>query len=107
MLGAVEGLGTALETNNVTAVRASLDDLDGSIDHVIQSRAALGSSMNLIESLDSIFETQELALEERRTSLEDVDVVDAYSEVIRTRDAYQQSLRVMSQSRTPSIFEML
>jgi flagellar hook-associated protein 3 FlgL len=107
VLGAVEGLQAGLLNNDITAIRTGLDELGASIDHVIDSRAALGASLSVIERLDEIFSTVEATLENERAGIETVDLVEAYSDVVRTRAAYEQAIRVMVSSRTPSIFELL
>ena len=107
VLGAVEGMIAALQANNLPLIQAGLDELDDSIDYVVQTRSEFGASVNLIENLDMIFESAEIQVQESRSEVEDMDVVVAYSEVVRTGQAYEQALQVMSRSRTPSIFELL
>ena len=107
VLGAVEGMIAALQANNLPLIQAGLDELDDSIDYVVQTRSEFGASVNLIENLDMIFESAEIQVQESRSKVEDMDVVVAYSEVVRTGQAYEQALQVMSRSRTPSIFELL
>ncbi len=107
VVGALDGLIAGLQTNDVSVIRTGLDELAASIDHVIQSRSELGADVGLLENLDAIFESAESALEDRRAQLEEVDIVEAYSAVVQTRQAYEQALQVTAKSRTPSIFELL
>ena len=107
VLGALEGLIAGLQTNNITAIRTSFDEIDASIDHVIEARTQIGAEMGRVETLDQTFEAGEIALDERRAGIEEIDVIEGYSEVVRTRQAFEQALQVTAKSRTPSIFDLL
>ncbi len=107
VIGALDGLIAGLQGNNVVAIRAGLDEVAASIDHVIETRSELGADVGLLENLDAIFETAEISLEDHRAQIEEADIVEAYSAVVQTRGAYEQALQVTAKSRTPSIFDLL
>ena len=107
VIGALDSLIVGLQANTLPVIRTGLDELAASIDHVVDSRAELGADVGLLESLDAVFQTAEMDIEQQRVQIEDVDIVEAYSAVVRTRQAYESALQVITQSRTPSIFELL
>jgi flagellar hook-associated protein 3 FlgL len=100
-------IASALGANDVTAVQDSLGDIDLSIDHILDQRVQIGAKHRLISNLQSHFEMVAFSLLSDRTSVEDIDPIEAFSDILRTRQAYESVVQVSISARTQSIFSLL
>ena len=107
ILQMMDDLETALATNTVADIQDSLGDIDLSIQHVLDYRSQVGSRHALIDSLQAHFEMVEVSLLNDRTAVEGADPLEAFSEVLRTRQAFESATQVSVAARTQSIFELL
>lgn len=107
IIAALDDLEAALNANNLTDIQGSLTDLDDSTDWIIQQRSLVGSRMQLVGKLDTHLENLEVNLVQEQSDIEDVDVVEAFSDVVRTKQAFEAALQVTSAARVSNVFEML
>jgi len=107
IIGLFNDLETALAANDVAGIQGSLGDLDLSMQHVLDYRSQVGARQILIGNLQSHFEMVEVSLLSDRTAVEDADPIEAFSDVLRTRQAYETATQVSIASRTQSIFSLL
>lgn len=107
ILQVLDDFSTALNANDITGVQNTLDPLTDSIDWVVQQRSLIGARMDLVERLDDHLQDVESSLVDERSAIEEADVVEAYSEVVRTKTAFESALQVTSAARTTDIFQLL
>ncbi len=107
ILASVENFAEALAVNDVGAIQDALGDLDLSQQHLLDYRSQVGSRMALTNSLAAHFEMVEVSLLQDISTVEDADPLEAFSEVIRTQQAFQSAMQVSVASRNQSIFDLL
>ncbi len=107
IIGMLNDLETALATNTVADIQNSLGDIDLSMQHILDFRSEVGARHVLIDNLQAHFEMVEVSLLNDRTAVEDADPIEAFSEVLRTRQAYESATQVSVAARTQSIFSLL
>ncbi|MDE2387805.1 MAG: flagellar hook-associated protein FlgL [Betaproteobacteria bacterium] len=82
--------GTRLANN----VKSSLQNINNSLEHVLSKQAAIGARLQEIDTLESTGSDQGIQFEQMRIQLQDVDVVQAISDLQRQQlylQAAQQS----------------
>lgn len=107
ILATVGSFATALEANDVVGIRQALTDFDSGVEHLAEQRSLVGSRMNIASRMDVHFDSAEIGLIEEISGIEEADPVQAFSEVIRTQQAFEQAMQVSVASRTQNIFQML
>ena len=107
ILANVEAFATALSANDVTGIRQGLADFDEGMSHLTEQRSLVGSRMNIASRMDVHFDAAEIGLIEEISGIEEADPVQAFSDVIRTQQAFEQAMQVSVASRTQNIFQML
>lgn len=93
-------VGDPLESNVV-------EDITTSITHLSQVRAEIGGRQNRIESQFEAGENFKLTLAERKSKLEDQDVVAGISEFTRNQTALQMAQQIFSKVQNLSLFNYL
>ncbi len=84
-----------------------IEDITGSITHLSQVRAEIGGRQNRIENQYEAGENFKLALAERKSNLEDQDVVAGISEFTRNQTALQMAQQIFSKVQNLSLFNYL
>ncbi len=107
IIQALDDLETALSADNLTGIQSSLTDLEDSTDWIIQQRSLVGSRMQLVDSLDTHLQDLEVNMVQEQSEIEDADTIEAFSEVMRTKQAFEAALQVTSAARIQNVFEML
>lgn len=107
IVGALSDLEAALNADNLAGIRTSLTNLEDSTDWLIQQRSLVGSRMQLVDTLDTHLEDLEVNLIQEQSEVEDADTIQAFSDVVRTQQAFEAALQVTSASRVQNVFEML
>ncbi len=103
----VDAFATALAANDSVGIQQALTDLDAAIEHVVDQRSLVGARMNIASRMDLHFDSAEIGLIEEISEIEEADPVQAFSDVIRTQQAFEQAMQVSVASRTQNIFQML
>jgi flagellar hook-associated protein 3 FlgL len=94
----------AVYQNNLNAMGASLD---GALDHILTARAAIGSRMTEIQSMQDTNQDLSVRLEEEHSRLVDLDYAQALSEATRkqvTLEAAQKSYLALTKL---NLFDLL
>jgi len=107
ILQSLENLSVALSTNNIAGVQGELEPLGQGIEWLSQQRALIGSRMALVGNLDDHLANLEVGLVDEQSTVEDADVIEAYSELVRTKGAFEAALQVTSAARTTDVFQLL
>jgi flagellar hook-associated protein 3 FlgL len=98
---------TALAADDVAGIQSAIGAIDLATQHVLDYRTQIGARMSLTSSLDSHLQMVEVTLEADVANVVEADPLEAFSEVLRTQQAYQSAMQVSVASRTQSIFDLL
>lgn len=107
ILTLVEDFSAALAANDTTGIQQAIADLDSSITHITEQRSLVGSRMNLAQRMDTHFDSAEINLVQEIGEIEDADPVEALTDVVRTRTAFEQAMQVSVAARQQNIFALL
>jgi flagellar hook-associated protein 3 FlgL len=107
LLGSLQGLATALSTNDQSGIQAAIDNMADGINQVSKGRTQLGGAMNLF---DTAAETSRVAVtaEQKTTSqLIDADVIQATSRLALAQRALDASLTASARSFDLTLLDKL
>ena len=107
VLAEIDNMATALGTNFVAGVNASIDAMDLSIGHVGDYRSQVGSRMRVTEQFDNHLADVQVTMTQDLSNLEDADILAAFSELSRTQQTYDSAMQVSVASRTQNIFQLI
>ncbi len=107
ILASLDDLATALAADDLNGVRAELDPLAEGLDWLTQQRSLIGSRAVLLANMDTHLGNLEVQLVDEQSTVEDADVIEAYSEVVRTQTAFESVLQVTAAARSSDIFQLL
>lgn len=107
ILANVADFSAALAANDTVGIRQALTDLDAGLDHISEQRSLVGNRMNVATRMDVHFDSAEIGLIQEISEIEEADPVEAFSNVVRTQQAFEQAMQVSVASRTQSIFSLL
>jgi flagellar hook-associated protein 3 FlgL len=100
-------LASDLSSSNQTGIQASLSTLDAHITNVNAIRGQVGARVNQLELSKSRFETQGIATSDQLSSIEDVDMAQAITDLKTREDLYRASLGVGGRVLQPSLLDFL
>ena len=96
----LSNLKIALETNDVSGIRDSIDRLDGHFDDISARISDVGSKISRLDIKDKIYQDLDFANTERLSKIEDADIAKAIMNLEAAELAYKAALasssRVMS-----------
>jgi flagellar hook-associated protein 3 FlgL len=107
ILQEVDNLATALGTNLVTGIQSAIQAMDDSHDHINNERSLVGARMRVTVSFEAHLADMDVTLAGEVSDLEDADMMYAFSNLVRTQQAYETALQASIASRTPTIFQLL
>ncbi len=84
-----------------------IDDLDLALSQVLEVRGRIGASLNRLGITDSQLQSLEIFQEAERSTLEDVDLIAASTELAQRENIYQASLAVAARVLQPSLLDFL
>lgn len=100
-------LSTALENGDQEAIRAQLDNIQGSIDHVSETQSIFSASVAKLEMTQTNLENTELALTSQKQNLEEIEQATAISNFLKENYAYQASMQVFMQMQNNSLMNYM
>lgn len=102
IFGQLQGLVTALETNDPKLIQGLLEKFDNSISKLITLRTRVGSIINSIELSNSGIEVENINNSSRKSNLLDADVAELFSDINKQqailRTTYQTTQGALSQT---------
>lgn len=104
---AVATLVSDLQTNNSTALQNDLAALDAAFGTLVDQRSVLGARAARVEASEENLATTSATFEELRSSIVDLDVVKATTELRRTEVAAQAAFETTTRLMRMSIFDYL
>lgn len=103
----LDDLATAFEADDPQAAHTMLASLDQSIDQISTARAFYGSVTNQADALLEFYDAATVQETEGLSRVEDVDAIEAYSDLQRLSVAYQASLQASAQIGKRTLFDYL
>ncbi|MCP4006737.1 MAG: flagellar hook-associated protein 3 [bacterium] len=85
----------------------TLDDLDNAIDQILAIRGGVGGRLNRLITTSNQFEGLKITRAAERSTLEDLDIIAAASELSVRENTYQASLAVTARIIQPSLLDFL
>ena len=83
---------TALETNDIDTIRATMDDLGDDFNHISNGISDVGSRAKRMEIKEKIYQDLKIANTERLSKIEDADITEAIMDLKGKELAYQAAL---------------
>ncbi len=103
LFAAVESLRVGLESNDITAVRAAIDDFDQGTAQVSDARGILGGQQNGFEVARAVVDRTQLDTTERREAHIGVDTADSYMSLTQAQHALTSAVQIASQLPLPGL----
>ncbi len=104
MFGAIEELKTALNADDTTAIIASLDSIDDALRDVEGARVEVGGEMRRSMDATDLASNLEVELTQAKASIEETNVVDAYSKLVQLQTNFDAAMQVASMQRYSGLF---
>jgi flagellar hook-associated protein 3 FlgL len=104
---AFNDLKTALESDDISGIQASMGDLDSRFDHVASKISDIGSKMLRMEIKENIFQDLNLTNTERLSRIEDADITEAILDLRAKEVAYQAALASASKVLQMSLLDYM
>jgi flagellar hook-associated protein 3 FlgL len=89
---ALDDLRTALLTNNTNGIADSLTALTAGQDNLQTQRADVGARLNRTQARSDLIDAMNLQNEQRRSDIEDVDIIEIMTQLQGQQVAYQAAL---------------
>jgi flagellar hook-associated protein 3 FlgL len=96
-----------LEANDPAAISGQLDVLDQSLALITNERADVGARLNRLDATEAHSDTFKINIQQMLSDTEDLDVVQAITELTAQQSAYQASLSVSAKIIQPSLIDYL
>jgi flagellar hook-associated protein 3 FlgL len=107
ILQEIDNMATALGTNFITGINASIAAIDSSMDHIGNFRSQVGSRMGVTAQFDIHLSDIQVTMMKALSDLEDADILSAFSELTRAQQGYESAMQVSVSSRTQNIFQLI
>ncbi len=100
-------LKTSLETDSVAGIEQAMTDLDDDLNHMISKVSEIGTKGVRLDVKEKILEELKLSYTERKSDLEDADILAAISDVNSKETAYQAALASSAKVMKMSLIDYL
>ncbi len=103
----LEDLKTAIQNNDITTIRARLDDLETISDRVNVTDTNVGNDINLLDQIQSRLKSQNLALQTQSSRLSDANLVESISKFNLATQAVNTTLNAQAKVQQLSLIDFL
>lgn len=107
ILSELDALKTALENNDIPAITSAIDTMEAAMDQVSRGRVEAGTRLSEIEVKKGYLESFKLNLLSRISTIEDVDIAEAITDLTRMQHAYTATLGASSRFMQVSLMDFL
>jgi flagellar hook-associated protein 3 FlgL len=97
----------SLTQNNTNGIQAQLGRLDAAIDQISTFRSEVGARLNSAQTAGNAVGILQDHTAAQRSSIEDADILSAYSDFARLQQAFQAALQSAAQVLQPSLLDFL
>lgn len=104
MFAAIDGLQDALNANDTAGIIASLDDIDLALREIENTRVEVGGEMRRSMDATDLASNLEVELTQAKASIEETNVVDAYSKLVQLQTNFDAAMQVASMQRYSGLF---
>ena len=104
MFGALDDLKTALNSDDTLGITAALDEIDKALKDVEQGMVTVGGEMRRTFDAQDLASSLEVELTQAKASIEETDVVDAYSKLMQLQTNFDAAMQVTSMQRYSGLF---
>lgn len=96
-----------LETNDPSAISSQLDALDQSFAQIVNERADVGSKLNRLDASENHWDAFKINIEKMLSDTEDVDLIQAITDLSAQQSALQASLASASKIIQSSLLDYM
>lgn len=107
VIGTLDTLITALDNNDSAGIQGTLSELDNSMTRVLSARTDIGARMNRLDTATSFIDDTKLYLQKVISSKQDVDFIQAVSDMTRQQTAMEAALAATSKISKLSLLDYL
>lgn len=107
ILSELQNLSTALSTNNLTGIKATLSTLDTAQSQITTARADVGSRMYRIENISTNMDSANVDLKKTLSGIQSIDPLKVYSDLANQQTAYQAALTATAKISQLSLLNYL
>lgn len=113
IFASLEAAATALEDASLdhdqrhTAVKASIDGIDGSLERLSEGRTRIGESLRIIDTRNALNDVESVNLQERLSELIDLDYAKGLAEFSTVQTATQAAMQTYASVARLSLFNYL
>jgi flagellar hook-associated protein 3 FlgL len=104
MFGAIDNLNTALSANDTAGIISALDDIDAALADVEKGMVEVGGEMRRSMDANGLAANLEVELRQTKASIEETNVVDAYSRLVQLQANFDAAMQVTSMQRYTGLF---
>ncbi len=104
MFGAITNLQTALNADDTAGIVSALDDIDAALLDVEKGMVEVGGEMRRSIDANSLASNLEVELKQAKASIEETNVVDAYSRLVQLQTNFDAAMQVTSMQRYSGLF---
>lgn len=103
----LDDLVTALEADDLPAIRDTMPGMKDGIDQIIRWREEVGFNQNLADDTIALVRNMKTVLDSRLTETVQADPVKAYSELADIQTGYQATLQVLAARSSDNLFRFI
>jgi flagellar hook-associated protein 3 FlgL len=107
VMGTLDSLINALNTNNQAGVQNTLDDLDKSAEQILTARTEIGARMSRFDAVNNFLENTKVYLQKAMSGKQDIDFTKAISDLTQQQTAYQAALASTAKISQMSLLDYL
>jgi flagellar hook-associated protein 3 FlgL len=104
ILADAAALATALSTNDVAGIQASIDNVGKGHTQLVRSRGETGLTMDRMKMAQEVASEASLALQSARAKDSEVDLTEAFSNLTDAQQSYERSIEISR--RTLAMFDI-
>jgi flagellar hook-associated protein 3 FlgL len=104
MFGALDTLKAALNANDTVAITAALDDIDAALLDIEKGMVEVGGQMRRSMDANGLAANMGVELKATKASIEETNVIDAYSRLVQLQANFDAAMQVASMQRYSGLF---
>lgn len=107
VIGTLDTLIAALENNDTAGIQGTITGIDKSVDQILATRTDIGARMNRLDTATGFINDTRLYLQKVISSKQDVDFIQAVSDMTRQQTAMEAALAATSKISKLSLLDYL
>jgi len=107
VIGTLDSLITALGNDDTAGIQGTITGIDDSLNQILTARTDIGARMNRLETATGFIDDTRLYLKKVISSKQDVDFIQAVSDMTRQQTAFEAALAATSKISKMSLLDYL